>query len=493
MSEVWTTYEKEDSKGMTQTEEVQAGEPLKERLINRLNMQKMIGAKVLVVMVAQPMTKHKGSQEKLEWLCSVSMEESNTNRNVNFKEGQEKELRGGVVGKWRKISDCKMLNEETVKTHFKMDGVRQVMESMQAAENIFWVDKEPCYFLQRAKAGDQRDQVKMEYESIFLYRRYSAYGLGQVKAWKVYFLCDEFLGGVGLAISGGQELDNCEEEIRVSGMGLEFGRKGDLHPMLKQGQLRRSIKNWMNGAKFFEDIIRGCVFTSECDQQVEDRIIEGGELVRQVLLDEEDQRRFDQVVKESQRKLAIEVRLSRDSDDIDNGCQQTRSGCNDVRNLGDGLNSMGGGRCVVQLNELALLKLARIDCGTKGNRETMASQEGDVLDCQQDQGVLEEFRNRTLDEAYIWVRQSNRGLIKQIGEKQGLLNRLTCSRQSDEGAGVESVDRWLRDQVEQAVENVFSPIWTEFNLYLHPPIEKIMMGEMGVVEVEDLRVGTHIS
>lgn len=52
MSEVWTTYEKEDSKGMTQTEEVQAGEPLKERLINRLNMQKMIGAKVLVVMVA---------------------------------------------------------------------------------------------------------------------------------------------------------------------------------------------------------------------------------------------------------------------------------------------------------------------------------------------------------------------------------------------------------------------------------------------------------
>ncbi|KAA6374432.1 MAG: hypothetical protein EZS28_030038, partial [Streblomastix strix] len=107
----------------------------------------------------------------------------------------------GQVGKWMKTLDCRKLNEETVKTHFKMEGVRQVMESMQEGEYAMtldlkgtflhvkvelslrlYMDKVPCDFPQYAEAGDQGDQGNLESESNFLYRRYSAYGSGYRKA-----------------------------------------------------------------------------------------------------------------------------------------------------------------------------------------------------------------------------------------------------------------------------------------------------------------------
>jgi hypothetical protein len=52
MSERGTTHKKEDSGGVGRHGEVQAGEPLPERLLNRLSMWKKIGAKEVVEMGA---------------------------------------------------------------------------------------------------------------------------------------------------------------------------------------------------------------------------------------------------------------------------------------------------------------------------------------------------------------------------------------------------------------------------------------------------------
>ncbi|KAA6368062.1 MAG: hypothetical protein EZS28_036413, partial [Streblomastix strix] len=149
----------------------------------------------------------------------------------------------------------------------------------------------------------------------------------------------------------------------------------------------------------------------------------------------------------------------------------------------DGLNAVGGGGCLVQDNELIKFQYARINCSVEINREVlsdvegqkdivdldgqcgggicdqaMAGKKGDVGDLLQDQRVVEELGNRALDEAYTWIRQLDGRLIKQIGEKWGLLNRLTGSRSSVGGAEDESVDRRLRDQVEYAVESVLQPV-----------------------------------
>ncbi|KAA6317103.1 MAG: hypothetical protein EZS28_055153, partial [Streblomastix strix] len=79
-------------------------------------------------------------------------------------------------------------------------------------------------------------------------------------------------------------------------------------------------------------------------------------------------------------------------------------------------------------------------CGGGVCNQAMASQKGDVGDRQKDQGFVGESGNRSLDEAYTCIRQSDGGFIKQIGEKWGLHNRLTCSRSSFGRARIEGVD-----------------------------------------------------
>ncbi|KAA6370049.1 MAG: hypothetical protein EZS28_034424, partial [Streblomastix strix] len=133
----------------------------------------------------------------------------------------------------------------------------------------------------------------------------------------------------------------------------------------------------------------------------------------------------------------------------------------------------------MQGNELDKFQQAGIDCGAEGNREVlsfvdkqkdvvdldrqcgevcdqaMASQKGYVWDRQNDESVVGESANRALDKAHTWIRQTDGRLIKQVGEQWRLLNRLTGSRSSVGGAEDESVDRRLRNQVEQASENPF--------------------------------------
>ncbi|KAA6357212.1 MAG: hypothetical protein EZS28_047260, partial [Streblomastix strix] len=97
-------------------------------------------------------------------------------------------------------------------------GFQFRQQEFHVRRNAFWVDKEPCDFLQCAEAGNQGNQREMEPDSNLLYRRYSAYGLGQGKAWKVYFGSDEVPGGVGLVAGRGQILDKSEKEVRISGL-----------------------------------------------------------------------------------------------------------------------------------------------------------------------------------------------------------------------------------------------------------------------------------
>ncbi|KAA6355884.1 MAG: hypothetical protein EZS28_048588, partial [Streblomastix strix] len=126
----------------------------------------MIGAKEVMEIGAQLMWKHKGSQRKLERLCKVTREESSMEGKVHFRDILEKELSGGVVkevdsketrhfnlsymapkkgGKWMKVLDSRKLNEEIVKTHFKMEEVRQVVKSMQKRDFATILDLKSAY------------------------------------------------------------------------------------------------------------------------------------------------------------------------------------------------------------------------------------------------------------------------------------------------------------------------------------------------------------
>ncbi|KAA6381578.1 MAG: hypothetical protein EZS28_022897 [Streblomastix strix] len=128
------------------------------------------------------------------------------------------------VGSQKCLSSCQGREESERKHEFQF---RQ--QEFHERRNAFWVDKEPCDFLQCAEAGDQRNQRKVESESNFLYKRYSAYLLGQRKAWKVDFGSDEVLGGFGMVAGSRQMLDKSEKEIRVSGLRMKFRKKGGLH------------------------------------------------------------------------------------------------------------------------------------------------------------------------------------------------------------------------------------------------------------------------
>ncbi|KAA6315043.1 MAG: hypothetical protein EZS28_055480, partial [Streblomastix strix] len=74
------------------------------------------------------------------------------------------------------LSSCQG-GEESESVH----GFQFRQQEFHVRRNAFWVDKEPCDFLQCAEAGNQGDQGEMGSESNFLHRRYSAYGLGQGK------------------------------------------------------------------------------------------------------------------------------------------------------------------------------------------------------------------------------------------------------------------------------------------------------------------------
>ncbi|KAA6366910.1 MAG: hypothetical protein EZS28_037563 [Streblomastix strix] len=325
----------------------------------------------MVEMGAQPMWKHKGSQRKLEKLCRVTMQESSEEGKVHFKDELEKELGGGVVmeadkgrqvdkgvglqeikrgngqdtlqdggssigngvnvgrgfchntGSEECISSCQG-REESESVH----GFQFRQQEFYVRRNALWVDEEPCNFLQCAEAGDQGNQRKMGSEGNFLYRRYSAYGLGQGKAWKVYFGSDEVSGGVGLVAGSGQMSNESEKEVRVSRLGMEFGEEGGLHSEAKARVTEKEHKELdgvdeerkesqsendycdSRGTELFEDLVRGCVFTSECDQQVKDKGGKGNKLERKVLFNEENQGRVGVVEEEGQRELTAEVRCT---------------------------------------------------------------------------------------------------------------------------------------------------------------------------------------
>ncbi|KAA6374433.1 MAG: hypothetical protein EZS28_030039 [Streblomastix strix] len=202
-------------------------------------------------------------------------------------------------------------------------------------------------------------------------------------------------------------LDKSEERIRVSGLGLKFGRNGifysEAEAILAEEKNQESDEvneerykdqneidcNKLSGAEVFEDLVRGCVFTSECDQQVEDKSVDLGEFERQVLLDEGEQWRYDVVKKEVQRELTLQL---------------SRLGCDDVGDLGSVLYSMGGGgnrEVLSQVGEWkAVVNLDR-QCGGGVSDQAKASQKGDIGDCQMYLSVIEEPWNRTLYEAYL--------------------------------------------------------------------------------------------
>ncbi|KAA6353970.1 MAG: hypothetical protein EZS28_050502 [Streblomastix strix] len=171
------------------------------------------------------MWKLKGSQRKLEKLCRVTRQESSVGGKVHIRDELEKEL-GGRSGQGggqqgnqtlqpviygaeerRQMEEgvgqqeverrngqntlqdggSSIGREESESVH----GFQFRQQEFYVRRNAFWVNEEPCNFLQCAEAGDQGDQRKMESERSFLQRRYSAYGLGQGKAWKVYFGSNE--------------------------------------------------------------------------------------------------------------------------------------------------------------------------------------------------------------------------------------------------------------------------------------------------------------
>ncbi|KAA6375115.1 MAG: hypothetical protein EZS28_029357 [Streblomastix strix] len=214
---------------------------------------------------------------------------------------------------------------------------------------------------------------------------------------------------------------------------MQFGKKGGLYSeaeawltdekhqemdrMDEESQKDQSQKNCSNlgRVELFEDLVHGCVFLSECNQQIENKSVKGNGLEREVLLGEEDQERFNVV--------------------------ESKVGGDNVGDLGSRLNTIGCGWSVAQIDELGQLQQVGIDCGAKGNREVlpdidkqkdvvdqdrqcgclvcdqeMASQKGDVEDCKKDQGVVGESVNQTLDEAHTWVRRSDGRLIKLVGE-----------------------------------------------------------------------------
>ncbi|KAA6331962.1 MAG: hypothetical protein EZS28_053328 [Streblomastix strix] len=101
------------------------------------------------------MWRNKWSQKRLEKLCVVTREENGVEEKIRLWKELDQELISGVVnvvevkeirhsnpshmvpnkgGKWRKVLDCRWLNKETTKVHFKIESVKQVMESIQMAE-----------------------------------------------------------------------------------------------------------------------------------------------------------------------------------------------------------------------------------------------------------------------------------------------------------------------------------------------------------------------
>ncbi|KAA6353971.1 MAG: hypothetical protein EZS28_050503, partial [Streblomastix strix] len=131
-------------------------------------------------------------------------------------------------------------------------------------------------------------------------------------------------------------LDESKKEVRVSRLGMEFGEEGGLHSEdeiritekehqqldgldeeRKKSQSENDCCN-SRGTKFFEDLVRGCVFTSERDQQVKDESIEGSRLERKVLSKEKDQGRVGVVEEEGQRELTAEVRFAGGVLDVNN-------------------------------------------------------------------------------------------------------------------------------------------------------------------------------
>ncbi|KAA6375116.1 MAG: hypothetical protein EZS28_029358 [Streblomastix strix] len=113
----------------------------------------------------------------------------NTLQDGRSSQSNRVDVRRGVchdVGSQECLSSCQG-GEESESVH----GFQFRQQEFHECKNAFWADKEPCDFLQCAETDDQGDQGKIESESNFLYRRYSAFGSGQGKDWKVNFGNDE--------------------------------------------------------------------------------------------------------------------------------------------------------------------------------------------------------------------------------------------------------------------------------------------------------------
>ncbi|KAH7820352.1 uncharacterized protein MONOS_2257 [Monocercomonoides exilis] len=141
-------------------------EPLPERLVNRLSEWKRIGGDKLV-----------SRGIKARWkspLFPISLEErkhrqefrGTTEMTSNYLSLLEEELKEGVVnpiqesevkwfnptfmvrkknGKWRKILDCRILNEEVLGKHFKMDSQETVVELLEENDWMTTLDISSAY------------------------------------------------------------------------------------------------------------------------------------------------------------------------------------------------------------------------------------------------------------------------------------------------------------------------------------------------------------
>ncbi|KAA6355680.1 MAG: hypothetical protein EZS28_048793 [Streblomastix strix] len=281
-------------------------------------------------------------------------------------------------------------------------------------------------------------------------------------------------------------LGRSEKGIRVSGLGIEFGKEGGVY---SEDQIRVTEKEYqeldgmdeqsekdqsenecsdLRRTELFQYLIRGFVFTSECNQQVENKSVEGSGLVRKIQFNEENQRRVGVVEEEYLGELTVElIGLGATMEEIleadqtswvaDRVWLKTMSQTSSFkRKVTAVLRAME--RVVPDVDKQK--DVIDFDGQCEGGicDQAMASQKGDVGNHQKDHSVIGQSGNRAFDEAYTWIGQSDGKIIKQIGEMWGLLNRLTGSRSSFEGAESENVNRRLCDQVENASENVLQPI-----------------------------------
>ncbi|KAA6375117.1 MAG: hypothetical protein EZS28_029359, partial [Streblomastix strix] len=264
------------------------------------------GANEVVEMGAQPMWKHKGSQRKLERLCKITREENRVQGKVHFRDELEKELRGEWSRRWivrksnitarhiwcqrKEVSGgrCWTVGSQTRKRLKLILGWRELVRQWnQCKKEIL-----PQHQILRVPIVMSPAIFSNVLKPVIKETR-------EIWTQKVYFGSDEVPGGVGLVAGSRQMLNESEQGVRISGLGVEFGEEAGLHSEVEtritekehqeldgvdiEGQKDQSHVECSNlrGVELFEDLVRGCIFISECNQQVENKSVKGGRLERE--------------------------------------------------------------------------------------------------------------------------------------------------------------------------------------------------------------------